>query len=415
MNNQKIVIVSASLALLIGAGLYWVIPAKKIEQTTTVDTRDIEQRAGSPDSFAPAKPPSVQLELSERTAKLTWRDTEAIRRRLKLAVATKDAKNWEPAFGELLNPNYRKDEAIAVLREYLGDSNREVRIRAAQELYELGSSEGLPTLKLALNPNSMDGDLSAMYVLIAARTLQRAGESIEPEGLSAAYQKYQSVELLKIAAQEGQLWSADVIRQKRVANEMIVPTELLAAYLGMNDAESIQRYNVLLTINAESKVLGHWALYRATGDTAHLQYVIDVVRKLSGLSSADVDVSGEAGSMAIPLLSITPDPMVTRNLEEIMDYKAGNEVGRGMNFGGALAALYFVQKDYGFVDQKVRAYFNGNYPVAGGDDELLWQIAEARRTPEIEQLAFVKNPGEYDLRFIRLHGRPIKGPVRLKR
>ena len=422
MTMNKKSIISVGLVLLTIAGIFWLYLKQQDEGASGKPDGPAKAHAKSPSTPPGGSTIAVERKSQDakesiaslRAAKLVWHDVNEARNRLNQALASNDYKIWEPVIGELVNPNYRREEAIAVLSELLEHRDWRVRIRAAQELHELGSNAGLPTLRLALQSASGGADIPSIMVLTAVRTLQRAGETIDPQDLKAVYQKYQSDELIKIAAQQGAPWTADIVRQKRATNAMIVPTELLAAYLGMNDAESIQRFNLLLSINAESKVLGNWALYRATGDVAPLQYLVDVVRSFNGLSGPIVDITGDAGSMAIHLLSITQHPLVEKTLEEIMDHQVGKEGGLGISFSGALASLYFVQKDYDFIDQRLSNFMRGNYPASGAGSGLLWDIASSRRTPEIEELALARNPGEYDLRFIRMRGRPLIGPITLK-
>jgi hypothetical protein len=67
-----------------------------------------------------------------------------VRERVEKAVSTGDNKKWDPVIGELLNPNYQRQDAIKVLVDFLRSPDWSVRIRSAQELLDLGSRDGVP-------------------------------------------------------------------------------------------------------------------------------------------------------------------------------------------------------------------------------------------------------------------------------
>jgi hypothetical protein len=341
-------------------------------------------------------------DVASRIAGAHWQNVGGLRERLEKAVATSDQKKWDPVIGELLNPNYRRGDAIKILVDFLSHPDWSVRIRSAQELLEIGSRDGLETLRLALRNAGESSSMSPVMVDTAAHALHRSGEKIDALDLQRAYSNYPRPELLEIAALQGASWVPDVVRQKRSARDSLIPTELIAAYVAMKDPDSIQRYNLLLTLNPTAKVVGNWALYRATNDESRLQYLIEVLQEGDGTIPKTENSEGDATMLAAKFVSMTESASVTRYLESVVN--RGTSIGR-MRIESALGSLYLVQKDYAFVDEKVLSYFTGRWSAPTSASSLLWEIAATRRTPELEQLALAKNPTAFDQNFVQMDGR----------
>jgi hypothetical protein len=346
-----------------------------------------------------------------RTSKLDWHEISGARFRIKAALVTGDKHAWAPSIGDLLNPKYKNNEATDLLVELLKEKDWNVKILAAGILLTRGSDEGVATLKEAIKVAPQNGDFTTNMVLEAASDLNLAGKQNDPTYLQAAYHRFPSDEILRIAAIEGCGWVADVVAKKRVSEGVRQSTELIAAELGMSDAESRECYKRLLAAKTpDLRALGNWALYRATGDEAALRNVIASAEAFAGLNTPTPDtVNGSR--LALGLLSVTDDPVVAKVEEQLADMAAQGKRMGPFIFDDFLRSLYFVQKDYGFIDQRLLSAMHGAYLKPGAGSDLIWRIASERRTPELEKLALAHNSEAYDLYFIRMKDFPLQAPV----
>jgi hypothetical protein len=346
-------------------------------------------------------------EAKVRAQKIGWLDATDFRIGWEAAVATGDIKKWSPVLGELLNPRYRQADAVALLSDILKSRDWQVKALAAQLLLQRGSREGVATMAEALKAASAGENVPESVVLKAVVSLNRFGEAIDPASLQGSYQRYPLDEILEVAALQGDAWAPEAVQQARQVGRPVINTALDAAYLGMADDESLAVYRQLVnSSNPDMRAVGNWALYRATGDQTGLQNVVSMARVYSGLTPA-ASGQGAVSPYAVGMLTSTEDPLAVQTLEAIADLAAQGKAKGAYGLDETLSALYHVDKDYGFIDQRVTSYLNGSDPDAKWGSAVFWQIAAARSSPDIEQLAYAKKPGAYDLYFVRMADYPI--------
>lgn len=209
-------------------------------------------------------------------------------------LATGDPPRWKPVLGELLNPHYKREEAVVVLTRLLDNPDWDVRVTASWMLLELGSYAGVPVLQAALRAAAA-GELPVDFAEEAAEKLHRFRQPIDPDDLYLAYERFKTGSLMEIAVMQQVPQMYDLVRQKRANRELGYDTEWMAANLGMKDPESIEQYKKLLNAYPQAQVLGHWALYRALGQPADLDYVISTARQFARMEPLEEKHRGSTG------------------------------------------------------------------------------------------------------------------------
>lgn len=312
--------------------------------------------------------------------------------------------------GQLLNQHYRRDAAIAALVPLLDYPDVEVKRMAASELLELGSYAGVPMLQALLHV-AATGELSAEFAEYSADTLHRYRQTIDPNDLYQAYTRFKTPGLIEVATMQQVPEMRDVVLKWRANKQGDYDMDWMAAYLGMKDPEAIERYQGLLVANdPRAQLLAHWALYRALGRQVDLDFLVFTARQFAGiepLAEANQFVAG-ARTRVFDLLAITIEPQVTKALEEIVDHVAKSPTGNSVDFMAAFGALFYLHKDFTFVDRRVLEFLNGQYPGQGVDRTLMFNLAAYRRTPEIDAAARAFNALAYDYALTRVEGRPIE-------
>jgi hypothetical protein len=76
----------------------------------------------------------------------------------------------------------------------------------------------------------------------------------------------------------------------------------------------------------------------------------------------------------------------------------------------ALFGLFYFHRDYDYIDKLILAQFSGKLPP-GLSIVGVWELAAARRTPEIEAAAKAHNFEAYEREFLRKAGRPVESWV----
>ncbi|HEY4301174.1 MAG TPA: hypothetical protein VGM73_09895 [Candidatus Didemnitutus sp.] len=370
--------------------------------------RSLARTAKEPDAGAlvsAAEEPDRPWEIRVRAKKMGWLDVADYRGRWEAAVSTGDLKTWSPVLGELMNPKYRQADAVAMLGDMKSNDWR-VKALAAQILLQRGSREGVATMVETLKAASAGENVPESVVLKAVVSLNRFGETIDPASLRGSYQRYPLDEILEVAALQGDAWAPAAVQQARQVGRPVIDTALDAAYLGMADDQSLAIYRQLVnSADPDLRAVGNWALYRATGDQATLQNVVEMARVYSGLDPAAGHAPGS--SYSVGLLTATEDPKAAQTLEAIADLAAHRKAKGAYGVDETLSALYYVDKDYGFIDQRITSYLNGSDPDAKWGSAVFWQIAAVRSSPDIERLAYAKSPTAYDLYFVEMADYPI--------
>lgn len=386
--------------VVVGLGVFSLRETTSTSRTTLSQTGVAAvagSRSGSSDSASRPERPGAPL-------------SDQMRAHLRQALKSGDPLVWEPAIRELASLKYNREQGIRELIGLLDHGNWDVKVRASQLLLELGSAVGRGILNGALVAAARGEDVPWAAIVTAATTLQQYRQPIDGDALWAAYQRRKAPELLEIATMQQLPQVRELVEQMRRNRELGYDTEYLAAYLGMKDSESIVSFQRLLTAYPKAELLGHWGLFRATSEPQHLEYVIATARQalgmdpLAGRSAPTSDVK----HLAFDFLEVTLDTRATQALRDIADYTAHRSNGGSMDFGRAFGALFYLHKDYSFVDERVLAFLNRSYTGPGVDRGLMMQIAATRRTPEMEAAAKVFNPAAYEYAFVQLHERPVE-------
>ncbi|MGH8017773.1 MAG: HEAT repeat domain-containing protein [Opitutaceae bacterium] len=335
-----------------------------------------------------------------------WFDIDGVVEWLNRGLETGDVKEWGPAMGELVNPMYRREEAIEVLAPVLAHSSWAIRTTAAHLLLMLGSAQGVPVLQSALEAAARGEDVPEEVVVRAAASLHEFRQRTDGSAVFDAYERYKNWELLDIAMAQHAPQLTEWVREQRSGSVYV------GGLLRMNEPnviEGARRY--IESSSLQWQEIGHWTLYRISGDEEHLAFIINKAKQNIGLLPGPPDENpyDSESATTLRLLQMTVTPEVETTLREIADFLVETSSRNQGAFSKTFAALFYLHEDYGFVDERVLSYLRGDYEAPAISDDLMWHIAEARRTPEIEAAAIARSPITYERHFIRLSERPLEG------
>ncbi len=341
-----------------------------------------------------------------------WPIDAKFRARIDQTLATGDLLQWMPAVGELLDPLYDRDQAIAVLTDLLKYPNWVVRTRVADLLLQLGSSAGVPDLQAALRAGADGAAISELAVVTAATRLHLYRYPIDSATLMRAYQLHKMPELLRVAVMQQVPELGAMARDRWATNQQGYEATWIAAFGGLKDAEAIERYRWGLKAEPRTQLISQWALYQATGNEAYLDQIIATARQTAGFEAKTETSWRLLKGEVFDLLKLAPVPRAQHALREIADQSA-TKTGDEDTFSRSFTALFYLHRDFTFVDQRVMRFFRGEFQGSGIDRGLMMRIAAARRTPDLEAAARRFNPGAYEREFIQQRDRPVEQWVNL--
>lgn len=364
---------------------------------------------------APAVPVAVRRELAEVSSAARergWPVEANVRARIERALATGDPLAWNPAIADLMSPVYARDEVITVLTDLLQYPGWEVRTRAADLLLQLGSPAGVPVLQAALRAGADGATVSELALATAATRLHLYRHPIDPTTLMRSYERHKTAELLRVAVMQQVPELGAMARERWATNQQGYEATWIAAFAGLKDADAIEHYRWGLKAEPRTWLISQWALYQATGDEAHLDQIIAATRQTAGLD-AKTDRSWQLSKgETFDLLKLAITPRARQALRDISDQSA-TKTGDEDMFARSFTALFYLHRDYAFVDERLLQFFRGEFQGAGIDRSLMMRIAAARRTPDLERAAQQFNLGAYEREFIQQRDRPIEQWVNL--
>lgn len=369
------------------------VPKTHSEVVTKVSTRAVVSLA----------PPSEDLALAE-----TWRlfEISLDKPALDRAVATGDANKWRPIMGQARHFNVRRENGIALLLTYLDHRNAQVRAAAAQYLFEIGSRAGGPVL-IRLLEDIAGGERHDVDPVNAAAVLHQYRYPVDGDLIYRTYQKTGSTRLLMYAQLLGSLQSIPEAKSRLRSHGLNDGALMGAGIMRLNDLESIELYN----INFKSSDLlrreyAAAAIYRATGNSEYLDYLIAIAEAKVGLR-ARAGISNDAAEAFRVLQQI----VVPETTEALLRIEAAARKNRHeVEANLALLGLYYFHHAYDYVDTVILAQFAGKLPE-GLLIGSIWELAAARGTPEIRAAAKAYNQEAYDREFLRKAGRPVESWV----
>jgi len=249
--------------------------------------------------------------------------------------------------------------------------------------------------------------VSSETLQIAIGTLHLFRESMDPAILAAAYDKTQDPVLLRLLSQEDVPAAQWIVTDKFKAGGYTPGFESDAGMLALNDPTMI----ALLKKSAENpdmnvRLGANWALYRATSNQAYLDFVISVANEGAGLGPKTGSLSPWTGLDALQYLEVIDSPVAARALRDIAD--AGKKAPNSEMFAGAFASLFFVQRDYDYVDQTLLSFMHGELDGHNIDGNMMFEIAAARNTPELAAAAQARSQDAYERNFIRMRGYAVE-------
>lgn len=332
--------------------------------------------------------------------------------RLSAAIEGGDPLEWEPIMGELRNPIYDREEVIRALAQQLTSPNRMVRVRAAQQLLELGSRAGVPALAETLRLAVAGESVSAMAAATAANVLHQFRQEVSGDDLFECWRRYNEQLFLELAVLHDAKQAYLYVQDQRASGHANYRSDWVAAYMGMQDRESMERYRELTAQSSDyrAQLLGHWALYQAGAGREHFEFLAGTAREVVGLAPRAERSQPWAGTsgMVFDLLKITTTPEATRVLEEIADGVATQKTANSDAFQRAFGSLFYLHHDYEFVDQRVIAFIRGEYGGPAVSPSLMWRIAAARANPQVTAAAKAANPTAYEREVQMLRNRPVE-------
>lgn len=375
--------------------------------------------AATPSAATPATAPAVPAALRRESAgapsaprERGWPIHANVRARIERALATGDPLEWNPAITDLMSPVYERDEVIAVLTGLLHHPTWEVRTRVADLLLQLGSSAGVPVLQAALLAGADGAAISELAVATAATRLHLYRHPIDSATLMRAYQRHKMPELLRVAVMQQVPELGAMARDRWAANLQGYEATWIAAFGGLKDAEAIERYRWGLKAEPRTQLISQWALYQATGDETFLNQIIATARQTAGLEAKTETSWRLLKGEVFDLLKLVTVPRAQQALREIADQSA-TKTGDEDTFARSFTALFYLHRDFAFVDQRLMQFFRGEFQGSGIDRGLMMRIAAARRTPDLEAAAWRFNPGAYEREFIQQRDRPVEQWVNL--
>ncbi|MGH7957176.1 MAG: hypothetical protein ACREH8_09200 [Opitutaceae bacterium] len=374
-----------------------------------VETAPVPVVAPASAASQPVPPPATPKAAARERG---WPVDANVRARIDRALASGDLLEWMPALSDVMSPIYQRGEVIALLTDILKYPNWEVRARAADLLLQLGSYAGVPVLKALLREAAGGAALTELAVATAATRLHLYRQPIDHQALMQAYQRYKMSELLNVAVMQQVPELAALARERWAGNLQGYEATRIAAFAGLKDRDAIEHYRWGLTAEPRIQLISQWALFQATGDETYLDQVIAAARQTAGIDPKTESSWRLMKGEAFDLLKISMVPKARLALQEISDL-ARTKTGDEDAFARSFTALFYLHRDYAFVDQRLMQFFRGEFQGSGIDRGLMMRIAADRRTPELEAAARQFNSGAYDREFIQERNRPVEQWVNL--
>lgn len=409
MRFNKIIIATGLVAIGI-AVFVWVRTWSGLFGDASASHQAPESSAtSSPDPRSPAGDQLTPEDQAEATRVLaeyrSWEAERSSTRRIEAALRTTSvAEDRKRLLGEMRNRHYARDEAIALLTAYLNDPDAGVRVYAAELLYEMGSAAGrealLHVMRSAVDPSAPN--LSA--AVSAAKVLNRFRELIPRHLLIELYDKRGHPGLLGVMAMQGDPAYARFILEIGEEPSNVIGAVHKLGVLGAPEGYSFAKQVFESTHNERAKVAAAWAMFRTAGDHNALDYVI----RIAGGEPRDLNGYKGTGDLqaihdAMRLVYITKDAAVRQLLRDSVasPYTSISS--------SSLVSLFYIQEDYGFVDDYLRRYFSDPAIKADSsiDGNLAWRIAVARNNPSLTALARESNSTGYQYHFVEMNGRSV--------
>jgi hypothetical protein len=251
-----------------------------------------------------------------------------------------------------------------------------------------------------------------MAAATAANVLHQFRQNLSGDDLFDCWRRYKEQLFLELAVLHEANEAYQYVQDQRTSGQADHSTDWAAAFMGMKDPASMDRYRQLTAQSSDypTQLLGHWALYQTDGSPEHLDFLAAVAREVAGLAPRTERSQPWAGTsgLVFDLLKITMTPEATRILEEIADGVAKQKTTNSDAFQRAFGALFYLHHDYRFVDQRVLAFMRGEYSGPAVSPSLMWKIAAARGDPEITAAAQAANRTAYEREFQMLGSRPVE-------
>lgn len=321
------------------------------------------------------------------------------------ALTSSDYSVCAQALGRLLNTHFPREDAIAALKTYLSHPSAEVRFLVANQLFMLGSDAGRDVMVSMLMAGANGENIPMQLVVGAAQILYQYRQPFDSQLLVDAYSKTEFSLLKSIMVLEQLPEAKNLVADALGTNTYLESNAIYAGILRMDDAATLAKLRLMLELTRpNNRLAAHWALSQITGSETDLGYVIELAKPRAGLLPKPSSYDQSLALDAIRLLTTTVSPQARNALKEISEHAA--QSGDHMVFDMAFASLYYVQKDYAYVDQKVAELMNG--PKGKPSFSTVWKIAAERRTPQLELLAVERNSEAYKQHFILEQGRPVE-------
>lgn len=331
------------------------------------------------------------------------------RTRIRSAIESADPSVWSPELSELKNPYVDRIEAIGFLKELLDHEDLQVRIAAAQYLFELGSDSGGPVLRELLEHTDRLGafgvDPSGVVLVLFQYRYDLDGDDVYD-----IYASQGDARLLMYAQLMGSEKARAPSRERLLRNGAFQSSAMLAGMMGISDDEALHVYNTVFAKSSRpgDRAQAAWALYMVGGDESYLESLIHIVEMAVGLRERTADYDLDASRTALTALQQTVVPISTTALRRINE--AARESGDSLIADGSLSGLFYLHQDYEYVDARILKEFE-RVEAGKGTGRVTWEIAAERRTSEMVDAAKRANPEAYFREFVLKQGRPVESWV----
>lgn len=265
-----------------------------------------------------------------------------------------------------------------MLQPLLADPDPSIRVAAAEAIYSLGSAAGKQTLLDMLAQFGGPDGVPAVDAQHAAVVLNQYRETIPADLLIALQTRIGPPGVANVMAMQDNPRYApfvlELTREHPGAGAML--------YVGVLGSEACRDAAQKLSDSAQNetdKVAAAWALFRSGGDRSIFDLVVRTAAQTLDLPPAAP--RSEAVRNAFDYVSITNDDAACDLLRRAALHPRTDISGK------ALASLFYVQRDYAFVDDYLRKFLADPNAFPNQDRDFVAEIAAARNSPELTAVA----------------------------
>lgn len=292
------------------------------------------------------------------------------------AAKAANEKERRLALAEFRDPRFPRDDAIRSLKTFLSDPSLNVRVYAAELMFKLGSKDAREMLLATLRSAPTLSLAELEDVVQAAQLLHRYGDDVPADLLIPVIKLRGARGLIGImSAQHDPAFEPYLLAAAR-ENPVGMMTHLGEA--GIQEGYAIAKEKFENSTSPRIRVMAAWTMFQLKGDRDAFDHVFAVARGERGTGNGQAD--SDANMEARRRLYGVKDTAVRDFLR-----KQARETDALTNTC-AIASLFYVQKDYAFVDAYLAEYLENPRNHVQKDGALMARLAVARNQPGLNEL-----------------------------